>query len=304
MSVHARACGAVLAGALAMAPPRGAAAAEPPDLVQAAERAYDEGVKAQTSGDYARAARLFAEADALAPNPVALEAALSASILADDAVLGMELALRAERDPSPGASLADAKARTLTKLSSRAGYVEVRCNGCEAKLDGRAIVLGRAHAAATGPHAVEATFNGLAALPISVVVAGGQRVVVDVPAPAPKPPPPARLPEPTERSGVHPALFFTGLGLTVAFGAGTIASAVDLYAISDEFEASPSPALAEAGESAELRTYALEGVTALVGLTTIAIGVFATDWDALSPGKKGGAKVGVGLGYVGVTIAL
>lgn len=279
------------------------AGAEPPDPLQAAERAYDDGVRAQTSGDYARAARLFAEADALAPNPVALEAALTAAVLADDAVLGMALAQRAAREVAPPASLTEAVSRAVSKLGARAGYVEIRCAGCEAKLDGAPVVVGRAHATAVGPHQVDATFDGVAVEPLAVIVSGGQRVLAEISAPAPPALPPPPPVAPRERSGVHPALFFVGAGLTVGLGAGAIASALDLYSIADEFEASPSRELAEAGEAAELRTYLLEGATALLGLTTLAVGVFATDWQALSPAGPV-AKVTLGPAWVGLRVEL
>src|SRR4051794_25933146 len=71
---------------------------------------YEKGAAAQQRGDYADAARLFAKADALAPNPIALEAALRAGTTADSAVFAMELADRA-----------DARAKTKALAAAVAG---------------------------------------------------------------------------------------------------------------------------------------------------------------------------------------
>ena len=77
----------------------GTAAAQPPSP---AKLAYDEGTKAYGRGDFRGAAAAFARADALAPNDIALEAALDAAIKAHDPVLGRELLDRAKRTKAEG----------------------------------------------------------------------------------------------------------------------------------------------------------------------------------------------------------
>src|SRR5262249_30308245 len=73
---------------------RAAHANEPP--LDAARQAYDRGATAFDNKDYATAARELARADDLVPNNVALVTALKAALRADDAVLGMTLAERAD----------------------------------------------------------------------------------------------------------------------------------------------------------------------------------------------------------------
>ncbi len=65
-----------------------------------AREAYDRGVRAHAAGREQEAALAFAEADAIDPSPAALEAALEASMRADDAVLGTELLDRAAGRPA------------------------------------------------------------------------------------------------------------------------------------------------------------------------------------------------------------
>jgi len=70
-----------------------------------AHDAYARGTSAYRRGDYAAAAREYAAADALAPNPVALQAAIDATVLGDDPVFGTTLLDRARGEPRTDALL-------------------------------------------------------------------------------------------------------------------------------------------------------------------------------------------------------
>lgn len=87
-----------------------------------ARAAYDRGAAASARGDHATAARELALADTIAPNRVALEAALTAALDADDAALGMELAARAEAR-GEGGSVAELAREARARFAGRAGPV-------------------------------------------------------------------------------------------------------------------------------------------------------------------------------------
>src|SRR5688572_26773486 len=82
----------------------GVAPAQEPAQIEArhaeARAIYERGTRAFGTKDYALAAREFARADAVVPSNAALEAALEASLLAGDPVLGMQLAERASGRPT------------------------------------------------------------------------------------------------------------------------------------------------------------------------------------------------------------
>jgi hypothetical protein len=80
--------------------------------------------------------------------------------------------------------------------------------------------------------------------------------------------------------GVAPTWFWVGVGATGLFTALTVASGVDTLDRHAEFVADKSEEKAEAGESAETRTYVLLGVTCALGVGTAALGAFAVRWDA------------------------
>jgi hypothetical protein len=86
---------------------------------KAAREAYARGLAAHAHGDLALAAREFARADELAPNAVALQAALDAAVEANDSTLGNELLERSKREP-PSPALATSIAAAHAKFRDRA----------------------------------------------------------------------------------------------------------------------------------------------------------------------------------------
>lgn len=104
------------------------------------------------------------------------------------------------------------------------------------------------------------------------------------PPPAPTPPPPAPPPpEPRivadeSSGGISPVFFWVGLGLTVGTGIGTGVSFADLSSIHGEFVDDPTASLASRGESAQLRTQVLLGVTCGLAATTAVLGIVA-EWS-------------------------
>jgi hypothetical protein len=292
----------------------GTARAQEGHRPQEARVLYDRGVEAHSQGAFAQAAQLFADADALAPNNTALQAAIEAAVQADDPVLALTLVDRtATRPLSPGVTRAVAEARE--KFSSRAGRLVVHCSGtvrCEVTVEGRSfqpdqpvwVLAGtRALTLRFGPQSVDKTVN--------VEPGGLVRIEVDPPAPPATPPPatpppappveprstpptapPPPPPEPPSESPLASPWFWVGAGLTTTFALASAWSATDVAGKHDDFVSSRcneagSPTCSSAssdGESAQLRTNLLLGATALCGAATLTIAIL----PASSPAPETG----------------
>lgn len=208
---------------------------------QRARAAYDEGTREYGRGEFAKAASSYARADALAPSPVALQAAIDACVKADDAVLGAELLERA-RSRNPNGALATSVRAAEAKLAHRAGRVKATCpSACTATLDGNALDLGQARWVAVGAHTIAFSIDGRTESR-AVDVAADADVLVE-PSPPPTlytrtdvalPPPPQPMPQamPTietrtpvilraRSKGLPPVVFWASLGATVALGASS-----------------------------------------------------------------------------------
>jgi len=295
--VAAFALGFPLAALEAAASESAAQAGEPEGAPQLdrARAAYDRGVRAHAAHDHVTAARAFAEADALAPRPASLEAALESAMRTDDALLGAELVDRAEgRQGDPGVARSLAAARK--RFAGRTGKVKVDCGveaRCVAAVDGTAADARRAIYVIAGPHAVALQRGEERIEELVEVKAEGTVVVGGVPGSAAPAAVTTSAPTPTmsdEDRGLAPVWFFAGIGLTAAFGGATVVSGIDAAVRHDSFDrdgcgtsgTGPRPADCDQrghnGESAQLRTNVLLGATALVAVATVAVGIFAVRW--------------------------
>jgi len=249
--------------------------ADDEDPAAEAARAYDRGVAAHERGDNATAAREFARADQLAPNPIALESALKAALLADTPGLAMELAERAEQR----------KERTLTPLAKkaraqyedRAGKLALTCPepNCTAHVDQQPFPIGPPRWIDPGPHTI--TFHiGPRTAELDVDVTKGPAVTIARP-PEPQPPdhPTPTTPPP---SGLSPIWFWTATALTGTLTVATIASGIDTAAKHTHFQDNPTQQTQQTGIAAQTRTNALLGLTLASGLATAALGIFAVRW--------------------------
>ncbi len=266
---------------------------------EAARKAYDKASEAFARKSYAEAAAGFAIADGLEPNPVALDSALKAAVLADDPVLAMQLVERAESRPKDPRVEASAK-KARDKLASRAGRLSVTCpdeRGCSAKLDGVALELGKRVWVRPGLQRVEVVIEGATTGHAVDVPAGGTTDFVPpappraaTPAPTPAQPAPVAPPPlqpmqppsdqrprtPEEDRGISPAWFVVGAVATAALAGVTIWSGVDTLdrheAFLDGDDSAKGP-----GEDAQLRTNLLLGGTLLSAAGTAITGIFV-DW--------------------------
>jgi hypothetical protein len=261
-----------------------------------AREAYDRGTAAHARGDYRAAANELARADALAPNTVALKAALDEALLADDPELGMQLVERA-RVRAPGdATLAPSVRDATTRFAGRTGRVRIDCGGrtCRASIDARPMDLVAPAIVLVGPHRVVIDADG-AVTTKDIAVAGDREVDVVLPAPAPRPPPtppastpPAPPPPPSHppstggSKGLSPVWFLTAAAVTAVAGGFTIASGVDTANRHSSFVAqgcgseggADCGTLASSGNNAQTRTNILATTTGVLGVTTIALALF------------------------------
>ena len=271
---------AVIASSL----PAGKASAAPPitttpdprsAATDLAKEAYDRGTAAYEAKDFRLAAREFAHADELAPNAVALQAALDAAVQADDPLLGMDLADRATRDGGTTALHAAADAARL-RFADRVGSIVVRCvsTSCAPTVDGAPILATTPHRVLAGGHDIAIAFDERASIRRSVVVHG--KSVIEVVA------------DRTASSGLAPTWFFVGIAGTAVLSGLTIASAIDTSRLHDRFGSSNCGAVSTAGcsdlgsrgASAQNRTNVLLGVSAAFGVGTVLTGLFFTRWGA------------------------
>jgi hypothetical protein len=276
-------------------------AAGAPGSVEAARQAYDRGTAAFDAGRYPEAARDFAQADTLAPNPIALESALKAATLGDQPLLALELAERADARP-PHERVGVAARTARERFAASAGKLAIRCRPdeptCRARLDGEAVPVGAARWVRAGVHSVDIEVAG-GRETFTVQVDGGAALTWEPP-PPPEPPPggapsrraPIQLPPPpaADRAGISPAFFWIGVGAT-AIGAGLTAwSGADTLSQYQAFQDGDDSAEAS-GRAAQLRTNVLLGVTGAVALGTAALGIWAVDWG---PKERRSATLFVG----------
>ena len=166
-----------------------------------AHDAYARGTSAYRRGDYAAAAREYAAADALAPNPVALQAAIDATVMGDDPVFGTTLLDRARGEPRTDALLTT-MLTAEKKFAHRVGRIRLQCPSapCLAAIDGAAAVAGDPVVVRLGSHAV--TLEAAGTLVQRVVTVAPDETIVVGPDPAPPVPTASSLslPPPTPRS--------------------------------------------------------------------------------------------------------
>ena len=239
---------------------------------------YERATRELADGEYALAAKHFARADEISPTPAALEAALIAVHEADDAVLGMILVSRTGREPTHE-KLGALAARARARFADRVGRLVVTCRDCEASVNGVVIEPGVASWQPLGPAVVTIRSNGrIEERRVTVT----KDVIATVRPTGPVAPAPIAKRAPEEATsptgGVSPAFFWVGVGLTAAAGVGTVVSFVDLKGIHDDFRQTPSAALAEEGDAAQLRTRVLLGVTGGLAVATALVGTLAVDW--------------------------
>lgn len=320
-------------------------AAPTPEDVKAAGDEFDQARRAFTAKDYAEAAEHFENADRHVPSAQVLKLAIQARDKADQldraATLASMVAVRGYKE----AELVKLAAAIIKRAGADYGKVTVRCDVACDVVVGLKLVPGRPAKEksiflAPGNYTIRAGWSGGRDAAGQVTIAKGaaaelsfeQPPEVKPEAPTPATPAPqatpgeppgggARRPAPpadqgvtVEPSGWSPAVFWVGVGLTAVAGGVTAWSGIDTqkHPGADNVRAacsSGSPdcqSLYQDGRDRQSRTNILAGTTAGLGVVTILIGAFATDWSgggasakakssaAIEPwlGVGGGATVG------------
>jgi hypothetical protein len=286
-------------------------AAEPtPAQVRAAAEAFDRGREAYKAEEYVEAAEQFEKADSSAPSSAALELAIRARDKAgeiDRAATLLALALK--RHPGE-ASLLKLAADLDRRVKAELYMLTANCDTpCDLTVGGK-IVHGPPDTQRTlfmhpGTVAVRAGWSDNRSDSKQVdAEKGSQGEVTFVAPPTPAgqemakdaagPVAPAAV-DPTatkdegpvkKAGGWPPTIFFVGAGVTAVVAGITIWSGVDTVNNpgADRVKAEcgtqgESCALYQEGLSKQRRTNILVGVTAGVGVATLLVGIFATDWS-------------------------
>jgi hypothetical protein len=295
----------VAAASALMAPVR----AEAQQEVQVAATAFAEGQQAQLRGDYVRAAELFEIADQSVPSAAALRSAIRMRGVAGHDVRAATLALQAlQRYPEDAETQLLAES-ALQRSGPKLTRIALRCSEpCTATVDGALVgagpLISMEFFVSPGSHVIRGAWPGREPVSKSIESTAGQTQHLELRAPqaAPveKPSAPPVTPAPPvattvsfsddtrlrpvmeRRSGMSPAVFWIGTALTAGAGAATWWSGRDTLSARDDYEEDPTRSGYEDGVELERRTNVLIGATALLGVTTIGIGLFATDWGGSS----------------------
>jgi len=284
-----------------------------PAQVRVAAEAFDKGREAYKSEDFVEAAEQFEKADSNAPSPAALELAIRARDKAgelDRAATLMSLALR--RHPGEEGLL-----KIASDLSKRASTtlfeLSASCDPpCDLTVGGKIVHGGpeteRLLYIKPGTLTVRAGWSDNRSDSKQVQAEAGGKGEVRFVAPATaasksmskEPDEPAAVAPPVpindqpvvdggKSSGWSPTVFFVGAGLTAVLGGVTVWSGLDTVnnpgteRVKNECGTQgESCALYQEGLSKQRRTNVLIGVTGVVGIATVLVGVLATDWS----GKK------------------
>ena len=289
--------------------------------MQAASAAFAEAQRAQLRGDFPRAAELFEIADQAAPSPAALRSAIRNREAAGQDVRAATLSLRAIARYGEDRETRKFAEQTVERLSSHLMRVRVTCDQpCSLSVDGGTVAAGSALVTeffvGDGPHMLEARWPGRESASRSIeanlgqsttidLVAGARRESAVTPPPtttappgtlAPQPQPLATdAPQPREfgpedrpSRGLSPAFFWAGTGLTLVAGGLLTWSGLDTLRARDDYEKAPTRKDYDHGVSLQRRTNILAGATAALGVITISVGAFATNWG----GGQASAAVG------------
>jgi tetratricopeptide (TPR) repeat protein len=260
---------------------RGRAHAEDRSVVAAAN-AYAQAQQAELRGDNDRAAELFELADRIAPTPEALRSATRARMAAGQLELAADDAeLLLARDPDDASrELAE---QVLEQAQPALTRYTFQCSDpCTVVIDQSATMLTpdktQVVYVSPGTHDVELGFANDTAHRMKLTGSAGESRTVKAARP-PEPKEVARAsassePAPARPKGIAPGYFWSSAVLTVVAGGLTLWSGLDLLNARDDFKKHPTRARFDDGESKDARTSALIGVTSVLAVSTITLGVF------------------------------
>lgn len=269
---------------------------------EAAANAFDRGSAAYLEGDFAAAARWFEMANTHAPAAPALLQAIRAHVRAENLLRAATLGVRLIATWPEAEAEVEAAQEIIDQARERYVFVEVTCDAdCSVEVNqtlqahpafflepDRTFTVGAAFDSGTVTDQVSGTAGETKTLSFE----RPEGPPIDQPPRETDPEGPIGVdPDPIdESSGISPAVFFTGLALTVGAGAVLAWSGVDTLNTRDDYEAAAAEEramgdltfpraseLLDDGQKAERRTNAMIGVTAGLGAVTLLTAIF-TDW--------------------------
>lgn len=262
---------------------------------QAAGQAYDRATAAYLARDYARAATLFETAYRLAPASASLLQAVRAHERAGNGLRAATLALRLQAFYGSDAAATRQADTTLAATSSQFLRIDVTCAGtCTLELDGVLQEHTSFFAAPGADHTVRATFD-TGPTERTVRGAAGATEAVSFEAPA------RAVVEDGSGdvggtgtgeagagdagasgggggAGLSPIAFVVALGATAVAGGVLAWSGIDTLDGVPAYRDMPTVERLRDGQSRELRTNVLIGVTGALALTSLILAI-VTDWD-------------------------
>jgi len=299
-----------------------AAAAPPPDAdrLKTAAEEFDSGRRAFKIKDFESSAVHFENADRDAPSPEALQSAVRARKEAGHAARAATLAaLALSRYPTDKA-VTDYARQVLAESEKSLHKLSVTCSpDCALIVDNKVMPFPESANATLyldpGPHVVAAGWsnNRHKNADVNAIAGGANKLsftappfekpapvaAEPVPPPAPMEPPPRESEldngaEAVKRSGLAPVVFYLGAGATAVLGGITIWSGIDAMnnpgkdaiklLCAPPNNNTDCPAYQE-GLAHERRTNILIAATSVVGVTTVVIGLFLTNWKGDEPAK-------------------
>ena len=305
-------------------------AAPQPNAVdlRAAQRKFSQGEAAFRAGDFSRAGDAFEAANTLAPHEDALWNAARARHRAGELARAANLYARYLREAKGGARERNRATMALAQLAAKLGRIEVQAPALDALTIDGIPVDGRSWYVDPGSHIVHARLSGGdqermpsvgAGEVLSVAFEDVEPAAPTSPPPpesagpiSPAPPPEATMPEalpsrpavtppegpagpPPSTGGLRPWVFFVAGAMTLGAGIATTVSAIDTRQARNAFDGSPSEQALSAGQSKEIRTNVLLGVTSGLALLTAVTGIWLVRWNG-SPTQTGAALSRVSIG--------
>jgi tetratricopeptide (TPR) repeat protein len=291
----------VLAVSLALV----ATTARAEDDPKRAAKAFHEGQRAYSAGDFRRAAQSFEEAYQAKPHHDALwNAARSWQKAGEPARAANDYTRYLDTAPA-NATDRDNATTALNELGTTLGRVEVHAVYTKnVRFDGAPTDASIVYVS-PGEHVAEADSDDGPVRKVFTVDAGKSISVTLAPAPKETPPPPPddrnKLPPPPPRKPLPPVVVYVGGGLTVLCAGLATWQGIDTISKKNDFTNAP-PAEQTQGKlddarGAELRTnIAIAGAIGF-GLLTGAAALFLVDW------KGSDSKTTVGIAPFGVSVA-
>lgn len=277
--------------ALPFVVPTRAGAAPPTAEDREAAKAFVEGQRAFTAGDFRRAASAFETAYARKPHHASLWNAARSWQKAGEDLRAVNLLERYLHEAPPDAPDRDSATAALADVGKRVGRVELHFVGVdEGRLDGEITTVTKVYVA-PGEHVMSGSAAGK---PVRKVftVESGQLLSVTLAAPDDKQAAVASPPPPTKAHGLPPWTVAVGGGLVIASGVLSGVSGFDTVDKRDAFLDDPTQPRLDDAFASQTRTNVLLGTTAGVALVTAVIAAFFVDWKAEA--RTGQALPGAG----------